>query len=206
MADPRSEMVDVAFALAGKAVPREYRRALSDALEARVPGLADWPGAGVHRINVSAGAGREALLSGRSRLTLRVPRTQVDALSVLTGETLDIGGQTLQLDGPPRPRDLLPHGTLYAHLVAAASDDEAAFLAAVGGELQRLGIAGRCICGRLQQFDYGAQPQPGFSLMVDGLTTAHALRLLDLGVGPHRLWGCGLFVPHKSAAAVGGER
>lgn len=206
MADARSDMVDVAFALSGKVVPREHRRALAEALAPRVPGLADWPGAGVHRINVSAGAGRQALLSGRSRLTLRVPRAQVDALSALSGETLDIGGLPLRLDGPPRPRDLLPHGTLYAHLVAAASDDEIAFLAEVDDELQRLGIGGRRICGRLQQFDDGSQPRPGFSLMVDGLSTAQALRLLDLGVGPHRLWGCGLFVPHKSAAAVGGER
>jgi hypothetical protein len=43
----------------------------------------------------------------------------------------------------------------------------------------------------------------GFSLMLDGLSAAHALRLLETGMGPHRLLGCGVFVPHKSAAAVG---
>jgi hypothetical protein len=42
-----------------------------------------------------------------------------------------------------------------------------------------------------------------FSLMLDGLSHDDALRLLEHGIGPHRLWGCGLFVPHKSAAAVG---
>ncbi|MCE3273209.1 MAG: Cas6 Crispr, partial [Ramlibacter sp.] len=36
-----------------------------------------------------------------------------------------------------------------------------------------------------------------------GLTRAESLRVLRRGIGPQRLLGCGLFVPHKSAAAVG---
>ena len=43
---------------------------------------------------------------------------------------------------------------------------------------------------------------PAFSLMLDRLSPADALQMLEHGVGPHRLWGCGLFIPHKSAAAV----
>jgi hypothetical protein len=39
--------------------------------------------------------------------------------------------------------------------------------------------------------------------MLSGLNAAQSLRVLRQGVGPHRLLGCGLFVPHKSAAAVG---
>lgn len=203
MDEPRSTMVDVAFALVGDALPREHRRALAEALAPRLPWLADTPGAGVHRINVSAGAGRQALLSRRSRLTLRVPREQAAALDVLAGAEFDLGDQRLRLDGPPRPRELLPHGALYAHVVAARSDDELEFLAAIDAELAALGITGRRMCGRLQHLDDGAAMLPGYSLMLDGLSPAHALRLLESGLGPHRLWGCGLFVPHKSAAAVG---
>jgi hypothetical protein len=43
----------------------------------------------------------------------------------------------------------------------------------------------------------------GYSLMLDGLTPAGALRMLEAGIGRHRRWGCGVFVPHKSAVAVG---
>ena len=39
--------------------------------------------------------------------------------------------------------------------------------------------------------------------MLDHLDRGDARRILDTGLGPHRLWGCGVFVPHKSAAAVG---
>jgi CRISPR-associated protein Cas6 len=203
MDEPRATMVDVAFALAGDALPREHRQALARALTTRLPWLAELPQAGVHRINVSAGAGPLALLSGRSRLTLRVPRTLAPALDELVGARLVLGDSRLTLGGPPLQRELLPHGTLYAHHVAAADDDEIGFLAAVDAELQQLGVACRRMCGRLQRLAGEDQPLPAFSLMLDGLSPGDALRMLEHGIGAHRLWGCGLFVPHKSAAAVG---
>jgi hypothetical protein len=43
----------------------------------------------------------------------------------------------------------------------------------------------------------------GFSLMLDALSPDHSLRMLEAGLGRHRRLGCGLFVPHRSAAAVG---
>jgi CRISPR-associated protein Cas6 len=203
MDEPHATMIDVAFALSGDSLAREHRQALATALIDRLPWLAALPQAGVHRINVSAGAGPLALLSGRSRLTLRVPREQVQALAPLAGAQLDLGASRVELAGPPLPRELLPYGTLYAHQVAAASDDEIRFLADVDAELQQLGVSGRRMCGRLQRLQGEARSLHAFSLMLDGLSPDDAVRLLEHGIGPHRLWGCGLFVPHKSAAAVG---
>ena len=200
---PPSAMVDVGFALHGAALPRDHRRLLADALTRMLPWLAALPGAGVHRINVSQGGGSQALLSQRSRLTLRVPRVRVAALDALAGAVLDIGGHALRLGGVAQVRELLPHRTLYAHLVAAESDDELDFMAAVNAELAAMGVPCRTICGRRQLIDGGPRPLPGFSLMLDGLAGADALRLLETGLGRHRLLGCGLFVPHRSAAAVG---
>ncbi|MDH4050984.1 MAG: hypothetical protein OEU93_05350, partial [Rubrivivax sp.] len=86
---------------------------------------------------------------------------------------------------------------------ARAGDDELAFLAAVDAELDRLGATCRPVCGRRQTLRGEAGPLTGFSLMLDGLTPAHALRILEAGLGAHGRLGCGLFVPHRSAAAVG---
>ena len=47
------------------------------------------------------------------------------------------------------------------------------------------------------------QEMTTFSMMLHGLGPEQSLRLQQRGLGPHRLLGCGLFVPHKSAAAVG---
>ena len=202
MADePVARMIDLAFAVAGEALPRDHRRALAAAIESALP---CWPAleqAGVHRLNVSAGGGPQALLSNRTRLTLRVPRERASEALALEGAELQVGAASLQV-GAPQARELRPYSTLYAHLVAAEEGaEEAEFLDGVAAELSALGVAGRPICGRLQVVEAGTLR--GYSLMLDGLTPAGALRILEAGVGRHRRWGCGIFVPHKSAVAVG---
>lgn len=201
----QARMVDLAFAVQGHSLPREHRQALAAAVEAVLPWLAELPGAGMHRLNVSAGGGARALLSQRTRLTLRVPRDRQDDARQLEDRTLDLAGEPLRI-GRAQARELLPWGTLYAHLVAvegtaASPEDEVAFLRQVEAGLAALGVQGRPICGRLQTLPDDALQ--GYSLMVDGLSADSALRMLEAGLGAHRRLGCGLFVPHKSAAAVG---
>lgn len=202
MSEPTATMVDVAFPLAGRNVPRDHRRLLAVALERELAGLCAWPGAGVHRIKVVAGLEDTALLPRRARLLLRVPRVQADALAVLEGREIDLAGHRLRL-GRPQLHELLPHRTLYADLVAAAGDDEIAFLDAVSAELREFGVSCRSVCGRGQAVDGGERRLAGFSLMLDELSPADSLCVLERGVGAHRRLGCGLFVPHRSAAAVG---
>jgi CRISPR-associated protein Cas6 len=197
-----ASMVDVQYALHGSTLPRDHRPALAAALERLVPWLADPAQAGLHRVNVVSGVGATALLSQRSRLALRVRRERVPELAPLAGARFDIGGHALRLGNAPLVRELLPHGTLYAHLVASRDDDELAFLSAVEQELESLGVPCRPICGRRQVFDLDGAPLTGFSLMLDGLTPAGSLRVLESGLGRHRRLGCGIFVPHKSAAAL----
>jgi CRISPR-associated protein Cas6 len=202
MDEPRSRFIDLAFPLQGDSLPREHRQALAGALLQALPWLGEVAGAAVHRLNVSAGGGAHALLSQRTRLTLRLPRAHADAAQALVDQTLAVAGCPLRL-GPAQARELLPWSTLYAHLVAAADDvvDEAAFLQAVQAELAALGINGRAICGRHQATEGGMLQ--GYGLMLDHLSPTDALHLMEAGLGPHRLWGCGVFVPHKSASAVG---
>ncbi len=38
--------------------------------------------------------------------------------------------------------------------------------------------------------------------MLDGLSAGDSLRVQQHGLGAHRRLGCGVFVPHRSAAAV----
>lgn len=205
MAEPRSRFVDLAFTLQGNSLPRDHRQALAAALLQALPWLGSVPGAGVHRLNVSAGGGAHALLSQRTRLTLRLPRAHADAALALVGQTLPVAGSPLRL-GQAQARELLPWSTLYAHLVATRAEagseaDEAGFLQAVQAELATLGVSGRAICGRHQATEGGTLQ--GYGLMLDRLSPTDALQLMEAGLGPRRLWGCGVFVPHKSASAVG---
>ena len=211
MADVADARVDVVFPLAGRSLPRDHRHLLAEAVHACVPWLADEPGCGIHPVNLVHGGGEPALLSQRARLVLRVPRQRVGDLRALAGRTLDLAGHAVRL-GEPHARDLLPHNTLYAHLVVTTTlnpqgDDEAAFLAAAQSELAELGVRSPAICGRRQCIrsadDAAAAPLTGFSLMLHGLAPDQARRVLDTGVGQHRRLGCGIFVAHRSAAAVG---
>jgi len=202
MDEPQSDRVDMVFPVIGTQLPRDHRRPLALALEAALPWLAEQSGPVVHRINTVPGSGPMALLSQRARLILRVPRLRVDEVRALAGTVLDVAGQRLQL-GVPHPRELLPHGTLYADFVAAPDADEACFLDAVDAELTQRQITCKRVCGRRQTMQTDAGTLAGYSLMLFGLGTAESLRILEAGVGEEHRLGCGLFVPHRSAAAVG---
>lgn len=202
MHDTAASMVDVSYALRGQTLPRDNRQALALALERLVPWLADPSQAGVHHVNIVAGEGPTALLSRRARLVLRARRERVPELAPLQGATLDVGGFAVHLGHDPVVRELLPHGTLYAYAVATADDEELAFLGSIEEELKAMHVPCRPICGRRQLIDADGERLTGFSLMLDGLSPADSLRVLESGLGRHRRLGCGLFVPHKSAAAI----
>jgi CRISPR-associated protein Cas6 len=194
--------VDVAFALEGRALARDHAQALADALALRLPWLAGHPTAGIHAVKVVPGSGPQGWLSQRARLLLRVPQSREGELSALTGCTLGVAGSDLRL-GAPTPHRLLPHGTLYAYFVAARNDDETVFMQDVQAELDALRVGAHTVCGKRQQRRSDAGVLVGFSLMLHGLGAADSLTVQRRGIGPYRALGCGLFVPHKSAAAVG---
>jgi CRISPR-associated protein Cas6 len=199
---PRAPVVDVVFSLAGDSLPRDHAQPLATALSRHLPWLAEEAEAGVHRINVVAGNGAQALLSHRTRLTIRVRRERAQAVAVLAGCALDVTGFVVRL-GEPVQRELLAHGTLYAQMVTNAGDDELRFLEDVQRELDGLGVRGRVVCGRRRVLrdDSGAE-RAGYSVMVTGLSVDDSLRVQQHGLGTHRHLGCGVFVPHRSAAAV----
>jgi len=195
-------VVDVVFSLAGESLPRDHAQSLATALSRHLPWLGDEADAGVHRVNVVAGNGAQALLSHRTRLTIRVPRERAQAVAALAGCALDVTGFVVRL-GEPVQRELLAHRTLYAQMVTNAGDGELRFLEDVERELEALGVRGRLVCGqrRVLRDDSGAE-RVGYSLLVDGLSADDSLLVQQHGLGTHRHLGCGVFVPHRSAAAV----
>lgn len=194
--------VDVVFALDAQALARDHAQALQQALCAQWPWLSADPGAGIHPIKLVPGNQEPALLSRRARLLLRVAARRVDELLARPALELLVAGQRVRL-GAAHMRELQPHATLYAYKVAADSADEVSFVAALAPELAQLGIGSEPVCGKHQSMALAGRVQHTFSLMLHGLSAQQSLRLQQYGLGPQRLLGCGVFVPHKSAAAVG---
>jgi CRISPR-associated protein Cas6 len=195
-------LVEAVFPLEGKALPRDHAQALQHALAEQLPWLRSDAGAGIHPLKLVSGPESLALLSQRTRLILRVDANRLDELKALCGVELDVSGHALRL-GAVHLRALQPLATLYAYRVAAVSADESEFMQAMEAELTALAIAGERVCGKRHSLRVDGLDMTTFSMMLHGLAPEQSLRLQQHGLGPHRLLGCGLFVPHKSAAAVG---
>jgi CRISPR-associated protein Cas6 len=211
-----ADALDVVFPLSGRTLARDHRLALVSALCAILPDLAHQPGLAVLPVPLVQGSGTKAgdcdlaWLSARAQLTVRLPRERAGMLQALEGRVLQVGDSAVRL-GVAHARELLAHSTLIAHFVAcedsgaaaAAAPDEASFLDAVQRELDALAVRAHAVCGKHQFITTAEGPLGGCSLMLHGLSAAASRRILARGLGVQRLLGCGVFLPHKSAAAVG---
>ncbi len=197
-----AEMVDLVFSVRGEAVAADHAWLLRQAVVARLPWLGDDESAGIHPLAGLSGIGEVRYLNRRARLTLRLPRQRAAAAAALNGSEMDLGA-TVTIEGQGGLRELRPVATLYASFVCVGRDDEVEFLGECRRELEAWLPEPRMVCGKARRAAAERRTLRGFSLMLHGLRGEEALRLQRLGLGEARQLGCGIFVPHKSVAAVG---
>ena len=196
-----NDAVDLLFSLSGTVVRSDYEWPLWQSLCQILPWLIDEPSAGIHPLSgTSAGAGL-IYLSHRAHLTLRLPQRRLADANALSGRQIDLGGGITI--GESRPRALLPSPAQYSPCVILGGGDEETFLAQCGTHLDEMGVSCSLVCGRAQARNGGEEEIRGFSLMLHGLAPEHSLRIQQWGLGEARKLGCGIFVPHKTATAVG---
>ncbi len=193
--------LDFAFAVAGDTIDRDYSYGLFQALAAALPWLAEEPLAGVHPIRGLTACADRLLVGGRTRLVLRLPEPRAADCAGLQGARLELPAP-LQVGRYTR-RELLPYPVLHSRLVVTGAAEESDFVEDIARATAELEIEAEAIVGRRGELRAGAQRFIGFSLMLHGLSTEDSLRAQQHGIGRHRMLGCGLFVPHKSIAAVG---
>lgn len=206
------DVVDVAFAIRCRALPVDHAWALSEAVMAVLPWLAEDPRAGVHTIHV-ADSGNGWMrpqapddllyLSRRTRLVLRVPRERIDDTRVLSNQTLDVAGHGLQV-GRGAVKLLSEVTTIFARYIVAEDDNsESAFLDAMHAELLRMGIQpNKMLCGIERVVRTPDRHIRTRSLMLADLSAEESVRVQQQGLGPLRQRGCGLFIPHKGIREV----
>jgi CRISPR-associated protein Cas6 len=196
-----ASVIDVVFGVAGRTLPVEHAYALWRAVGHWLPWLEAETGAGIHRLRTAPTGYGVVLLANRAKLTLRVPeRRHGDALA-LSGTMLDVGGSRLAV-GTGVARPLRAWATLHAQHVAASRGGEGAFDDEVAEWLRGHGVAAQFISGRRRTVMAGVREIVGYSVVLHGLTPEASLRMQAEGMGSDRALGCGIFVPHKSIAAV----
>jgi CRISPR-associated protein Cas6 len=193
MTDARG-MIDLVFDLGGEALSAGYPFALWAELVRHVPQLADDTAAGVLPLR-TAESGEAMLLPKRAKLVLRLPQALAGHAAALSGRQLDVGDGVLRL-GAGKLREIQPHVTLQAQLVAGA-DDEIEFMKGVAAELAALGIEGNLICGMRRSLSDGQRTIHGYGLVIHDLRPEESLRLQCTGLGADRHLGCGIFIPYK---------
>ena len=206
-------VVDVAFRLSGRWLPVDHAGALREAVVKVLPWLEDEPGAGIHSIHGAAsgngwerpgrGAGEMLALSRRTRLQLRVPVGRTGDTAALCERHLDIDGCEVVI-GARQPRPLTPARTVFArYVVDEEGGDEERFVERVASALEALSVPARkLLCGRSHRIASAQRVLTARSVMVADLGPEESLTVQSRGIGPGRLLGCGLFVPHKDIGPV----
>lgn len=197
-------MIDLQFDLVGTTIPAENAQLLSDALLGLLPWLKEDPRIGIqHLKGAETNSGDLSLnINRRTKMFVRVPRTRVDDMRQLVGQTLDLAGHQLQI-GAFKAREFSAFANIYSHFVDTGSKGEEQFVQDVMRELDghfhlRCGF----ICGKPQTLQSASGPLHGFSLMLHDVPPHKSLQLQDEGLGRNHLLGCGIFIPHKSIAPV----
>lgn len=187
------EMIDAVFDVSGDRVPVNYPFALWEELTHLVPELAGDASIGVLPLRTT-GSATGMLLPKRAKLVIRLPVSLAPHVASLSGQPLDVGHPLRLANG--RLREILAYSTIHAQLVAS-TDDEVVFVESVSACLADLGITASLICGRKNSLVDGDRRIHGFSLVIHDLKPEDSLHLLYAGLGSHRKYGCGIFVPYK---------
>lgn len=195
------EIADLVFPLAGHELRADYALPLWLSLRSLLPWLEHEDALGILPIKgASLSAGR-LILNQRAQLTLRLPQSRLASAAALAGATLDIDAG-LRL-GAPSQRALRPLPAQYSPMVVLDCASETEFLARCERRLSALAIRANIVCGKVQVRQGETALMHGYSLMLHGLSAEHALLLQQAGMGEGRRLGCGIFVPHRTAHAVG---
>lgn len=193
---------DVQFDLTGVEIPADHGYSLYMALVELLPWLAGSEGAGIHPIHgAPTGRNENLVINRRVKLVVRVPVERLDEVKGLTGTHIESGAGELVI-GEAKEKQLIPFANLYSPLVDFGTADEIAFLEAARAELEKMAIQCGLIPGKQRKMLTPGGEIRGYSLMLHDVAPEQSLRLQEQGLGLHRAYGCGLFVPHKSIKEV----
>jgi CRISPR-associated protein Cas6 len=195
-------VVDLQFDLVGKEIPADHGYALFEEIARHLPWLRDLDGVGIHPVHgAPSGRNDNLVINRRVKLVLRMPVDHIEASRTLVGKVIDPGAGNL-LVGDLKQKAVTPYATLYSHFVAVEDDDEAHFMTEIRRALQEAGIEAGLIPGKHHQMHIPKRVIGGYSLMLHDIDLMQSMLLQERGLGLHRNYGCGIFIPHKSIKEV----
>lgn len=206
------DIVDVNFKIKCPQLPLDHAHALSEAIALELPWINDCEGAGIHLIHgAESGNGwirptnPDELLfpSKRTLFTIRTPKERIEDIKSLNGKSIQLCNVSLEFS-KPTIRKLSKLTTIFARYVLASEiEDETAFLNEMVALLAEKNIRPqKMMSGRTTRLRFPDKTLTARSLMIDGIDPTESVLLQQQGLGDGRIFGCGLFLPHKGIDAV----
>lgn len=207
------DIQDLCFRISAKTLPLDHANALFEAVSSALPWIKDQPDAAIHSIYYpQSGNGwkREEddpdqtfFVSARSRLKIRLPVTRLPEAQILQNMNLDIEGHKLQVKNATT-MPLIKTTTLFSRrIIIDKNENEEVFVDRVVKQLTDMGIQIRkVLCGRQYKLKLDDEVLNVRSVMLADLEVEDAFHLQEKGLGQHQLFGCGIFIPHKSISST----
>ena len=207
-----SRMIDVAFRIECKTLPYDHACDLSNEITKNLPWLLDDQLTGIQTLHgPESGNGwvrsekEEIFLSKRTRLILRIPRGDIDKVRELENIEINVLGNNIKIGKSTTKTFLIVRDLISRFVLCDKDETEEEFLLGVKKELLNHGVSiKKAICGKAKSLTINGKSKITRSLMIAVLSKENSVLLQDTGVGTGRIYGCGIFLPHKSIDAVSG--
>ena len=206
-----SDMTDLSFSVDCKELPYDHAYELSSEILNLAPEIINDKRNAIQTLHgPMSGNGwvrpdsENIPLSKRAKLIIRINKDQLnDIKNNIEGKEISLFGNTLKI-GRSKVKNFLVVKDLFCRFVMSdhnTSEDD--FLNIIQNELRGLNINIRkALCGRSMVISFGEKTLYTRSLMIADLSKEDSLKLQEEGVGDKKLYGCGIFLPHKSIDAV----
>jgi len=203
------KIVDVSFKVNCKKIAADHAYDLYQAVTHLIPKINDVNNLDIHSVyGAESGAGwerpeTEIYLSKRTRFCIRTPIEFADELFKLNEKTLNIGKYEMKLS-KPNIKKLIITDTLFCRAVVFKNySDENIFLKNVNDFLKSIDInIKKMLCGKEHIIKTPNGNLVGKTLLITDLEKKDSIKIQEIGIGVGKLYGCGIFLPHKSIAPV----
>jgi len=206
----QTEMIDLSFSVNCKELHYDHAYELSSEIINLIPNIMDDKRNAIQTLHGPMSGngwmradGENIFLSKRAKLFLRVNKLQVDKIRDIEGKKIKLFGNDLSI-GKSKVKTFLDVRDLFCRFVSCDEYlPEDMFLEQVQKELEAHNIRiNKALCGKSKKILFGDETLHTRSLMIADLSKQESIRLQEVGVSGERLYGCGIFLPHKSIDAV----
>lgn len=143
---------------------------------------------------------RKIQLDARSRLTLRIPSSDIARWLPLAGKTLGVAGASIQV-GVPEIRALVPSVAVRSRLVTTKNgQDQSRFETEIRRQMEALGVSTDAILSitKRRTIRIHSKEVVGYEVVIEGLSFYGSLAIQTHGLGGRRHMGCGVFLAQRS--------